>query len=662
MTTHGIVTLIHLVGFLTGIALYAMLAVMIARRWTGFADLGRTGDAIPFATAAMGLLWNAGALFLNGLSDTGLAEPKYLAAASFSALGLLPAFVVHSALPPGTIPKLRRWVIGAAYALSGAAAVIDFVSSAAGAAPQRIGLLLLSVGFLVLLAVIAVALRGSRDARRSLTIVALAAFAVSAFHLSTVHSDAADWWALALVGHHASIPLALVILYQDYRFALVDIVLRRALALLALVVLASVAYAGVAVPLLARGLTSPARDVIEPGTIIGLLVVTALIYPRLERLVGRFVDRVLLRRGDYAAFRRGLAERLDATDTPQAVLETTCGELARVLGVAVTAREAAGLETTAEVETDRFAYTARVTIPTNDAPSFVLETAPLHDGRRLLSDDIVLLEGVGTLVGRRVDAVRVTNERVERDVREQEALRLAAEAELHAMRAQLQPHFLFNALTTVAHLMREAPDRALDTLYKLTDLLRAVLRSPTSGSVSVGEELAIVEAYLAIERARFEDRLQIEIDVPDAVRALRIPPLLIQPLVENAVKHGIGPLRGGGRIRVSVAPCPPADGEHGAAARGQTLSLTVEDTGAGVSMAELSARRAQRVGLANLDRRLERQFGVAASLTIVSAPDRGTRAEIRLPVAPDDARRDEAPPPSATPAGSRSVRAAARRS
>ncbi len=656
MTTHGIVILIHLVGFLTGIALYAMLAVMIARRWSGLADLGRTADAIPFATAAMGLVWNVGALFLYGLRDTGLAEPQYLAAASFSALGLLPAFVVHSALPPGMIPKLRRWLIGAAYTLSGVAAVINFVSSAAGAAPQRVGLLLLSVGFVILLAVIAVALRGSRDARRSLTIVALAAFAVSAFHLSTAHSEAADWWALALVGHHASIPLALVILYQDYRFALVDIVLRRALALLALVVVASVAYGGVAAPLLARVATSPARDVVEPGAIIGLLVITALIYPLLERLVGRFVDRVLLRRGDYPAFRRGLAERLDATDAPQAVLDMACEELARVLGVSVMARQAARLATTAEVEMDRFAYTARVTVPTNDAPSFVLETAPLHNGRRLLSDDVVLLEGVGTLVGRRIDAVRVTSERVERDVREQEALRLAAEAELHAMRAQLQPHFLFNALTTIAYLMREAPDRALDTLYKLTGLLRAVLRSPASGSVSVGEELEIVEAYLAIERARFEDRLQIEIDVPDAVRTLRIPPLLIQPLVENAVKHGIGPLRGGGRIRVSVAFCPSMSDEDDAP-RGQTLSLTVEDSGAGVSMAELATRRAQRVGLANLDRRLEREFGAAASLTIVSAPGQGTHAEVRLPVTPEDARPGPAVPTPATPVGSHSVRA-----
>jgi two-component system, LytTR family, sensor kinase len=377
--------------------------------------------------------------------------------------------------------------------------------------------------------------------------------------------------------------------------------------------------------------TSPMRDVVDPGVVIGLLVITALLYPSLQRLVGRFVDRALLRRGDYPAFRRELAERLEAADTPQVALDTACDALSHVLSVPVTAQPTTVVQTTAEVVTDRFAYTARVTVPTNDPPSFVLETGPLGGGRRLLSDDVGLLQTVGTLLGRHIDSVRVTIERLDRDVREQEALRLAAEAELQAVRAQLQPHFLFNALTTVAYLMREAPDRALNTLYQLTALLRAVLRSSVSGAVPVGEELEIVEAYLGIERARFEDRLTVEVHAPEEVRSLCIPPMLLQPLVENAVKHGLGPLRGGGSIRVEVA-LRPSNGTEAGGAGSATLSLTVEDTGAGVAEAELAERRLQRVGLRSIERRLERQFGAAASLTIESAPGRGTRAEVRLPI------------------------------
>jgi LytS/YehU family sensor histidine kinase len=168
-----------------------------------------------------------------------------------------------------------------------------------------------------------------------------------------------------------------------------------------------------------------------------------------------------------------------------------------------------------------------------------------------------------------------------------------------------------------------------------------------------------VEAYLAIERARFEDRLRVTIDVPAELRALHIPPLLLQPLVENAVKHGIGPLLGGGLIRVTGALRPAAKSAAGPAAL-PTLVLSVEDDGAGVAPNELAARRAQRVGLASIERRLEHQFGTAASLTIDSSPGRGTRAEVRLPVVLPEGWPVPALATPAVPAGSRPVRAAGR--
>src|SRR5207302_1998684 len=146
-------------------------------------------------------------------------------------------------------------------------------------------------------------------------------------------------------------------------------------------------------------------------------------------------------------------------------------------------------------------------------------------------------------VARRIDEIRIDVERVERQQREREVLRLATEAELRALRAQLNPHFLFNALNTLGHLMQTAPDRALATLYQLTGLLRAVLRRTNGQFVALREELEIVESYLAIERERFQERLEVTIDVPAEVRHARIPPLLLQPLVENAVKHGIAPMR-----------------------------------------------------------------------------------------------------------------------
>ena len=148
-----------------------------------------------------------------------------------------------------------------------------------------------------------------------------------------------------------------------------------------------------------------------------------------------------------------------------------------------------------------------------------------------------MLEALAVVVARRIDAIRLMHERYERELREQEIAKLATEAELRALRAQINPHFLFNALTTIGYLIQTAPPRALKTLMRLTALLRSVLRSEGEFT-TLGRELEIVESYLEIERARFEERLRVRIDVPGALRSLRVPPLLLQPLVENAVKHG----------------------------------------------------------------------------------------------------------------------------
>src|SRR5947209_20481543 len=118
--------------------------------------------------------------------------------------------------------------------------------------------------------------------------------------------------------------------------------------------------------------------------------------------------------------------------------------------------------------------------------------------------------------------------------------RRATEALLPAMRSQLNTHFLCIALTTRGHLITTSPARAIDTLYQLTALLRAVLRR-TGDFVTLREEMQLVDAYLAIEQARFEERLRIERDVPAAIGDLLVPPLILQPIVENAVKHGISP-------------------------------------------------------------------------------------------------------------------------
>jgi sensor histidine kinase YesM len=276
---------------------------------------------------------------------------------------------------------------------------------------------------------------------------------------------------------------------------------------------------------------------------------------------------------------------------------------------------------------------ATVYVPTALPPSYVLRLASLSGGRRLLSDDIAMLEGVAEILGRRIDAVRLTQDRFEQAIRSKEMQQLATEAELRALRAQLNPHFLFNALTTIGYLTQTAPARAIETLYRLTGLLRAVLRRSDREFTTLGEELEIVESYLSIERARFEHRLVERIEVDEALRAARVPPLVIQPLVENAVKHGISKQRHGGTVSVIAR----LEGD-GSAAR---LRITVADTGMGATANELAAGRRGGIGLSNLERRLERYYGPRAAFTIRSAAGKGTTVELVLPAEGLDEQRTE---------------------
>jgi hypothetical protein len=322
-----------------------------------------------------------------------------------------------------------------------------------------------------------------------------------------------------------------------------------------------------------------------------------------------------------------LSRRLNDSATAPEALDQVCATLGPALSAAkVTWQEtgaALATEGLAIVRVPSLGITADLNVPTTEAPGFAIFVREMSGGRRLLSDDVAMLESVALMSARRIDGLRLEQERAERSLREEETQRLASEAELRALRAQLNPHFLFNALTTIGYLIDTAPERALTTLLRLTDLLRHVLGSDRKKS-TLGSELALITAYLDIERARFEERLSVEIVVPDDLHATPIPPLLIQPLVENALKHGIAPYREDGRLCLRARI---DDSTHGA----PTLVIQVEDSGPGLSG---PPRRLSGggVGLTNIEQRLERIYGGAASFTLTSRTGAGTIAELRLPL------------------------------
>ena len=608
MTPNDTTTLVHLVGFLAGVALYAMLAVMTVR-----AGRRAGADRIPLATALLGLVWNSVALVIYGLHDFGLPAPiphlwPWIVALAFSAVGFLPAVVVHSAVQSAGRRPGAAFLIRAAYGLSAVAAVLQFVDAGQGAAlPSRTALRTLTVGYAILIGALALYSRRQPGWRRALTGVALAAFAVMALHLSQ-HTPGSDSWATELVGHHASLPLALVILYQDYRFAFADLFLKRALTLVALLALTVGLYQFVAAPLIIPHIAQPGAV----AALLGLWVLTALAYPRLRTAINGVVDRLILRRVDYHRLRHSVGTRIASLDTEPAILDDVC----QTLAVALTA-DRVTWSTAGESQPNA---AATVHIGTTDAPAYTISIGGVAAGRRLLSDDFAMLDAIALLVARRIDAIRVAHERYGRDLREREILQLATEAQLTALRAQLNPHFLFNALTTIGHLMEAAPDRALKTLFQLTSLLRAVLTRSDTALATLGDEIEIVSAYLAIERARFEERLSVTIDVPPELLPLPLPPLLVQPLVENAIKHGVTPRKLGGRVVVTARDA------------GDGLTVTVVDTGVGVASSELATRRTRGIGLANVEARLGHYYGAAATLTVRSVPGVGTTVEVHVPI------------------------------
>ncbi len=368
-----------------------------------------------------------------------------------------------------------------------------------------------------------------------------------------------------------------------------------------------------------------------PGILLTAWIGTALLYPVLRDGVYRFVDRVMLQRADFRALRADIASVLAGVESIDDALDIA----AERLRVALTATQVTWIEQPFDAQQPSDALVslngsaaATVVIPTSESPSFAIVVQRLANGGRLLSDDVALLENVALVIGRRIDELRVTRERLERDVRESDMQRLAAEAELRALRAQLNPHFLFNALTTIGYLIRTSPPRAIDTLYQLTSLLRAVLRRSTGELVKLADEMQIVDAYLSIEQARFEDRLCVERAVPAALMDLLLPPLLLQPVVENAIKHAIAPQRAGGRLRIEAHLRPAED----AGAEGACLILRVEDSGPGVPAAELARQRALGVGLSNIEWRLHQYFGPRGRVSIESTLGKGTVVEIVVPV------------------------------
>jgi two-component system, LytTR family, sensor kinase len=200
----------------------------------------------------------------------------------------------------------------------------------------------------------------------------------------------------------------------------------------------------------------------------------------------------------------------------------------------------------------------------------------------------------------------------------QEQQRLLMQARLDALTSQINPHFLFNTLNSVSSLIRSNPHQARMVVYQLSNILRRLLRKHDNFS-SLREELSFIDDYLSIEVVRFGDKLRFRKDVEPAALDMQLPSMLLQPLIENCIKHGLASKVEGGAITLRASR---VEGR---------LHLLVEDDGVGIPEAEMATLLDRGIGVSNVNERLKVLFGADYRMWIDSKPGQGTRIEIEVP-------------------------------
>lgn len=196
--------------------------------------------------------------------------------------------------------------------------------------------------------------------------------------------------------------------------------------------------------------------------------------------------------------------------------------------------------------------------------------------------------------------------------------RLLTETRLSALTYQINPHFLFNTLNSVSTLIRLDPEEARGVVYKLSNILRRILRK-SDNLTTLREELSFIDDYLAIEKVRFREKLKFEKEIAPDTLDFPVPSMFLQPLIENSIKHGIGPKVDGGRILIRAQRV------------GDRLVLLVEDNGVGIPEDRLANVFQTGIGVSNVNERLQVLFGDQYRMYVDSTPGKGTKFEIEMP-------------------------------
>jgi two-component system LytT family sensor kinase len=455
----------------------------------------------------------------------------------------------------------------------------------------------------------------------------LTGIALATVHAWEEHLTSSPAWLHSVVVFAKPFSVLLIVaggLFGFSRFRFSDIFAQQGLRILlgALLALAS--------SFLARGIFG--SPIIENGHSRGLAVlgfavivwIGIICYAKITMLSDWLVDRQIFRQADYQLALKSFRETIATESDPVRIFhagEELIRSALRIADAAICAVDTPEIVLAGPVSSESV-RAWKFPIQKGEEPAaFCLEILPGPGRQTLFNAEIDFLREVCLAIGRRLEAIDREKENIERARREAQLVNQLVEAELRALRAQINPHFLFNSLNSVAALIAEEPRAAEEMIIKLAKIFRHVLTYHDRPFSSINEEISFLETYLEIEKVRFGGRLQVDFDIQESVAHLSVPTLILQPLVENSIKHGLGSKVGENQLTIR--------------ARKQTdyLELTVEDNGVGASAPrKLSERSSTGLGLRNVEERLQTVYRGGARFSFESQPRIGSRAQILIPI------------------------------
>lgn len=548
--------------------------------------------------------------FVNNLLDqTGIVQGAGPVLVRDLSAGLLPALILHLVVEfvsPGQLTSGWRCILLAFYAGGAAASMAaGFDETGLVGTPGIAGLhvpamLLLGASLLGILRLSTNRrpLRaGERSYRRALIAVLIPMLIAAAANLGD--------------------PGALVRQLPDYlvlAFFCVTLYFRERLAFIDLLVKRGVFFAAGLAILFGSLITGTLwmRSLYSAGILLlALWLLGPFVYERIDRVI----DAVWLRR-PYSPIEaeRQFIREIQAAATEEDLGAAASRGLEAIFRAKADVRFGGMVSSEDQVEEGSLA----TSIEANGSNAVSMVVAPRPDGIPFLSDDRRLLQSLTGALGVVLENLRFRADRRRQQEREQQLRWLTSRAELKALRAQINPHFLFNALSVIAGLIQYNPELAAETIEELAQVFRYTLRKSNNEWTELAEEVEFVAAYLRIEQARFGDRLKVELQVDPAAGSIPIPAISIQPLIENAIKHGVSGNSSGGVVRLR------------AAVHERFVSIEVFDNGPGFPPGFSLEQHGEGHGLRNVVERLRGYYGESADLWWKCGPD-GTVVGLTFP-------------------------------